>query len=153
MLKTLVCLILAGVIQAPVDTFKREMGPLQSDTDKQVTEIGAQVLSSAKATLIDGYGVVVTVEVALEAPVNPLFPALTKEQVMANVSRRQKEIREKVTALAKQRVASLQSIGPEESLAIVVHLLNANPAMVKHAKQFVFSVKKSNPEMVVYREI
>ena len=154
MLKTLVCLVLAGALQAPVDAFKKEMTPLQTEVDKLVGDTGARVMSPSKAALLDGYGVVVTVTVALEPPGNLFSAAAAKEEVIRNVTRRQKDLKDKVPAMIKQRVISLESVGAEESLTIVVHLENYNPAWVPNLPhQFVFSVKKSSPQTPSLKEI
>ena len=154
MIKTLVCLMLAGVFQSPVDAFKREMTPLQTDVDKLVNDTQARVMGSSKAALIEGYGVVATVSVALEPPRGLFGASLTKDEVIKNVNKRQKDIKDRLTAMMKQRVVSLESVGAEDSLAIVVHLENYNSDAVPNLPhQLVFTVKKASPQMVNYKEI
>ena len=154
MIRTLVCLMLAGVLQSPADAFKREMVPLQTDVDKVVGDTQSRVMAGSRAALIDGYGVVTSVTVALEAPRSLFGAASTKEQVIQSVGKRQKDIKDKLTALMKQRVVNMESIGAEESLAVVVHLENYNlDAVPNLPHQLVFSVKKSNPQTVNYREL
>ncbi len=155
MLKTLIFVILAGALQSPIDAFKKEMTPLQNESDNLVRETGSSLMSGSRAMLIEGYGVIVSVEVAFEPPSNPLFPSATsKELVLAHVRDRQKEIKSRITALIKQRITSMESIGEDESLTIVVHLDNYNPLFVPNLpKQLVFSAKKSAPQLVTYKEI
>jgi hypothetical protein len=159
MLETLVFLLLAGVPQAPADAFKKEMVPLQAEFDKLANDLGARTMSPARASFIEGYGVIVSMDVALEPPrANALSlfgGGITSPQtVVANVKKRRKDITDQITVLIKQRVVSLNSIGPEGSLAIAVHLPNYNPADVPDLpKQIVFSVSKANPQMVVQKVI
>jgi hypothetical protein len=151
MLKTLAFLLIAGVLQTPVDAFKKEMGPLQTDFDKLVSEVGARAMSPAKAAFIEGYGVVVSLDVALEAPnALTLFGgSSSKATVVANVNGRRKKITDQISALIKQRVVSLNSIGPEDSLAVAVHLQNYNPADVPDLpRQLVFTVSKASQVVV-----
>lgn len=156
MLKTLVFLVLAGALQNPVEAFKKEMTPLQAEVAKAVGDTGAQVMSPPKAAFLEGYGVVVSVSVALEPPAS-LFSSsgvAGKDEVIRNVTRRQKDVKDKLTAMVKQRVTSMESVGAEESLTIVVHLENYNPRDVPNLpRQLIFSVTKSSPQTPSYKEI
>ena len=67
----IVLLVAAGPQSAPqLDVFKKDMVPLQSAVDSLVTSTGAQVTPSGRshAAYIEGYGVIVTLEIAFEAP-------------------------------------------------------------------------------------
>ena len=156
MLKTLVCLMLAGALQTtPVEAFKKEMGALQADTDKTINDTGSRLMSTSRAALIDGYGVVVIAGVALEPPNNPLFPsAVSKDAVLKNVRDHQSSLKEKVPALIKQKLATMDSIGPDESLTIVIQLENYNPGIITNLpRELIFSAKKSSPQAVAYKEL
>jgi hypothetical protein len=159
MIKTLMMsVLLAGVLQTPMDTFKKEMKPLQDSVDGLVTESRGTIMSESKASWIEGYGVVVSVEVALEPPRNALFPSAgapsSRNEAEARATARQKDIKDKVTAFLKQRVGAMQSLGAEDSLAIAVHLMNTNPAFTPNLPhQLVFSVSKASPQTVVYKEL
>jgi hypothetical protein len=158
MLKTLVFLLLAGGPQTPADSFKKEMVSLQADFDKLANDLGARTMSPGRASFIEGYGVVVSLDVALEPPRNALSlfggTASTPQSVVANVKDRRKKITDQITVLIKQKVVSLNSVPPEGSLAIAVHLQNYNPADVPDLpRQLVFTVSKANPQMVVQKVI
>jgi len=154
MIKALMCLMLVGVLQSPGEAFKREMAPLQNDLDKLVADTNAKVMAGSKAALIDGFGVVATVTVALEPPRGLFGGGSTKDEVIKNVGKRQKDIKEKMSALMKQRVVVMESIGAEESLAVVVHLENYNVDAVPNLPhQMVFVVKKSAPQSVSFKEL
>jgi hypothetical protein len=147
MLKTLAILLLAGVIQTPADAFKKEMNPLQAEFDKLVNDTGARTMSPARASLIEGYGVVVSLDVTLEPPNALLLFSGTanKQAIIANVKDRRKKITDGISTLIKQRVVSLNSVGPEDSLAVAVHLQNYNPNDVPDLpRQLVFTVSKAN---------
>jgi len=130
--------------------FKKEMTPLQSDVNSLVELTGATIVTPSKATYLDSYGVVVMLEVMLEKNRNPLFSApLTTAQVKASVNQRRKDVTEKLTAMMKDRVTQMASIGGTEALTVIVYLSNSNPADVPDLpSQLVFSVKKDAPTQV-----
>ena len=143
LLKTVLLLLLAGAA-TQVDIFKKEMAPLQSSVDTTVSGIGARVMSNAKATYLDGYGVVVVVEVMLEPPRNPFDGFKTSDATKAIINTRYKELTGKLSDLVKDRVAKTDSVGATDSLTIIVHILNSNPADVPNLPgQVVITMKKT----------
>jgi len=109
-----------------------------------VPGLGAGI-SVARAAYLDGYGIVVTAEVALVPPRNPFSAIGTPEQIRTMVAQRRKDSVAKLTNLLKEKVPALESIGPTESVAIIVNLLNTNPADVPDfVPQIILSVKKQN---------
>ena len=155
MLKTfLSLLLLLAAPQADVfKVFKKEMAPLQSAVDTVVTSTGSQVLQRSRAAYVEGYGIVVTLEVAFETPQNIFSSPKSSAEVRSLVAQRRKDVQEKVTALVKQRVATTDSMGPMDSLAIVIHVLNTNPADIPNLPvQILMIAKKESPQQVAYRE-
>ena len=155
MLKTLICLLmLAGSSQT--DSFKKEMKPLESAVDAIVGSTGVQKTQAPKASLIEGYGVIVTMEIALETPaIGPPFgPARNVAEARATVTKRRKELQEKISTFLTERVTKLESVASGESFTIVIHILNANPGDLPDLPvQLVFSVKKQfPPPQVTFRE-
>ncbi|MBI4474835.1 MAG: hypothetical protein HY646_19340 [Acidobacteria bacterium] len=151
MLRILASLLLLGAPQ--VEPFKKEIGPLQSAVDSTVISTGAPLLQKSRAAYIEGYGVIVMLEVAFEAPQTIFDSGKTPAQVRSTVAQRRKDVKEKMTAFVKQRVAVTDSIAPEESLAIVIHVLNTNPADVPNLPaQMLITVKKQSPQQVAFRE-
>ena len=105
---------------------------------------GFGVLQVAKGTYLDGYGIVVTVELALEPQRNP-FSGLgrTSNEVRASVNQHRKDTEERLTTVLKEKTPALESISPAESATIIVYLLNTNPADLPNLpSQLIFSVKK-----------
>jgi len=52
---------------------------------------------------------------------------------------------DKLTSLLKQKVPALESIGPAESVAIILNLLNTNPAdLPDMPSQIILSLKKQD---------
>ena len=153
------CLFLAGAVQTPVDAFKKDVGSLQSEIEKLVNDTGARTMLAPRAGFVEGYGVVVSLEVALEPPRNLLFPGTSSggaasTDVKKSMSDRQKTIKDQLTSLMKRSVVSMESIGVESALTVVIHLLNTNPGLVPDLpRQLVFTVKKASPQMVSYKEI
>ena len=153
LMKFLVLLLLASAPQ--VDVFKKEMGPLQSAIDGLVTSTGAQVTPSgrSRAAFIEGYGIIVSLEIAFEAPQGIFDTPKKPAEVRTLVARRRKDIQEKLTAFLKQRVATTDSIGATDSLAIVIHVLNTTPSDIPNLPlQIVMTAKKDSPQQVAFRE-
>jgi hypothetical protein len=137
-----------------VDAFKKEMAPLQSAVDDLVSSTGAQVLQRSRATYIEGYGVIVFMEMAFEPPQGIFTTPKRPEEVRATVAQRRKDVEEKLKAFVKQRIVTANSIAPTESLTIVLHVLNTNPVDVpKLPGQILFTAKKESPQQVVFKEI
>ena len=141
------------LIAAPqVDTFKKEMAPLQSAVDTIITSTGSQVLQRSRATYLEGYGIVVSLEIAFEAPQNPFSSPKTPAEVKAVVAQHRKDVEEKMTAFVKQRVATMDSLAPGDSLAIAMHVLNTNPADVPNLPvQILMTARKQSPDHVDIR--
>src|SRR5262249_48955635 len=136
------------------DLFKKESGPLRPAIDDIVNASlpGRGVAESAKATYLEGYGPVFMIEASLEPTRNPFTAAKTAEEVRKTVMERRKAIETKLEALLKQRVATLQSVGPADSLTVVLYLFNSNPVDVPDLpSQIVFTVKKQAPAQVNIR--
>src|SRR5262249_47056183 len=129
MLSTVLTLLLLASPQAE-NAFKKERAPLQNEVDTLVTSTGAQVLYRSRAAYLEGYGVVVSLEVIFEGPQNPFGGFKPPKELQALIAQRRKDVQDKVMALMKQRVATMDSIGATESLTIVIHVLNANPVDV-----------------------
>jgi len=153
MLKTILCLLMfAGSTQT--DAFKKEMTPLQNSVDTVVSSTGARFMGSegSKATYLEGYGVVVVLEVMLEPPSGPFGPT-RGDQVKTIVSQRRQQLESKLSDLLKQQVTKMESVGPTESLAVIVHILNVTRADVPDLpKQLVLSVKKEAPDQISIKE-
>ena len=148
-------LVTAVLLLTPpqADTFKKEMAPLQSAVDSVISSTGSQVLQRSRATYLEGYGVVVTLEIAFDTPSNPFGGFKAPDEARSIVAKRRKDVQEKMTAFAKQRVATTESIGSTESLAIVIYVLNTNPADVANLPaQIQMTVKKQAPDPVLVRE-
>jgi len=155
MLKSIVCfLMLAGAPQS--EAFKKEMIPLQEAVDTVVSNTGARIMGMSdrsRATYLDGYGIVVVLEVTLEQPSHPFGSSKSPAEVQATVSQRQKAIKEKISELLKQRVGKTESVGATESIAVIVHFLNVTRADVPDLPiQLVFRVRKDTPTEVKITE-
>jgi len=150
-LSSLLSLILLSA--APqADMFKREMPAIQQAVGEAVTAVVARVLQPPKATYLDGYGVVVTLEVALTTPITPFSNPVKPGEVQAISQQKRRDLEQKVTAFMTQTVAHLDSLTNAQSLAVVVYILNTNPADVTNLPgQIVFSVKKDSPQQVFPR--
>ena len=152
MLKLVLCLFMTssvvfGQVDPQAEKIKKDVTSIQAGVNDVVNSTipGLGVLQAAKGAYLEGYGVVVSVEVALEPPRNPFNALTTSDNVRATVSQRQKTMMDKLTTLLKQKVPVLELVGPAESVAIIVNLLNTNPAdLPDMPSQIVLSVKKQD---------
>jgi hypothetical protein len=149
----LVLLMLLAPPQPAADHFKKDAPALQADVDQAVSPAVYRIMQNSMASPLEGYGVIVVLEVTLEAPPNPFSNTKTGDQLRAVVTRRQQEIKDKISELLKQRVLKTDSVGATESLTVVVHMLNVTRADVPDLPtQFVISVRKDAPTQVNIKE-
>jgi hypothetical protein len=138
---------LFGQVQPQVEKINKDVASIQAAVNDVVNSgvPGLVILQAPKGAYLDGYGVVVSVEVALEAPRNPFNALATSNNVRATVTQRQKDMTAKLTTLLKEKVPVLELVGPAESVAIIVNLLNTNPADLPDLpSQIVLSVKRQD---------
>ncbi len=113
---------------------------------------GGGVLQVAKGAYLDGYGIVVSLEVAVGPAVNPFSPQRTPDEIRTTGTQQFKEVQDKLTSILKQKVMLLESIAPSESLSVVLNILNMNPAYLPELpSQVIFSVKKQDAARVNIR--
>ena len=142
-----IVLSLFVLVASQVEVFKKEKASLQSAVDTEVTSTGAQVLQRSRAAYVEGYGVIVTLEVAFEGPQNPFSGYKRPEELRVLIEQRRKQVQEKVTALVKQRVGTMDWLGPNDSFTVIIHVLNANPADVPNLPvQIQISARKESPQ-------
>jgi hypothetical protein len=135
------------------EAFRKDSAVLQKGVDTAVAEVpGVSVLQTAKATQLDEFGIVVMVEVALESPRNPFSrPPAEGRSLLAE---RQRLVREKIKQFLTLKGSSFQSLGPMQSLVVVVHLFNSNPVDAPNLpSQMIFTIKKQEPSRVLMREL
>lgn len=137
-----------------LDVFKKDMGPLQSAVDGLLTSVGAQVLQRSRASYIEGYGIIITSEIAYIQPQGIFDTPKKPAEVRTLVTQRRREVQDKLTAFVTQRVATTDSVGATDSLAVVIHILNTNPADVPNLPlQIVVAAKRVSPQQVAFREL
>jgi hypothetical protein len=141
------------LLPASVDSFKKEKTPLESGVDSVIASTGAQVMQRSRASYIEGYGIVLTLEIVFEPPQGIFGTPKTAQQLQTLIGQRRKKLQEDMAAFVKQRVATSESLGPAEALTIVVHILNVHTADVPNLPgQIQFTVKKSSPQEAIVRE-
>jgi hypothetical protein len=152
MLKTIISLLMLSstlLAQNPpsAEAIKKDVQALQNAANDTMGGIVSQLgmLQTARGTFLEGYGIVVTMEVALEPPRNPFTAMKTSDDVRVTVAQKRKATLEKLTSLLKEKVPTLESIAPTESATIIVYLLNANPGdLPDMPAQVVLTVKKQD---------
>ena len=165
MKKTFLCILLfaattfAGTDKAQMDSFKKESPVLRNAIGDAVGSVipGRSYIDLPKASYLEGYGAVITLEVSLGPTRSPFSSPETPEQVRKMVDQRRKEITQKLETVLKQRVGTMQSILPNDSVTIVLYLLNSNPADVPDLpSQIIFTAKKpaqkEDPTQVTVQE-
>jgi hypothetical protein len=138
------------------DAFRKESGALQKAVDDAIGEVaGTAILQPSKATYLEEFGIVISLEVALEQPRNIFSnPTLTRNTVSSSVPERQRLVREKVKQFLTQKAMTLQSLNTEQSIVVAIHIFNSNPVEnPKLPAQMIFIVKKEEPTRVVMREL
>ena len=133
------------------DVFRKEFTALQKSVDAVAGEIpGTQILQTAKATYLEEFGIVIVIEMVLEPPRNPFGNVPSG----GTLQEKQRLVREKMQQFLTQKAPSIQSLNPDQSLVVSVHIFNANPVDAPNLPaQLVFKVKKQEPSRVVVREL
>ena len=152
MVKIACCFLLAsglafGQTQPSPEQIKKDLAALQNSVGEVIhgTVPGWGTLQTANGSYLEGYGLVVTVEVAFETPRNPFSGLKSPENVRSTVNQRSKDVLEKLTNVLKQRVPGLNSLAATESAAVILYVLNTNPADLPDlASHIVLSVKKQD---------
>lgn len=161
MTRVLVCLLMFAVTafaqsgKARLDIFKKEAPALQDAINEVIdsTVPGMGLFQKAKATYLEGYGIVITLEASLEPTRNPFSSPKTPAEVRAIVSERRREIQQKLERFLKERTASLASLDSTDSIAIVLYLFNSNPADLPDLPaQVVLTAKKQDASRITLRE-
>jgi hypothetical protein len=148
-----VLLLIPGILcgQTP-EKIKPDVKSVQTAVDEAVGKSipGWGVLQGAKGAYLDGYGIVVNLEIALDPPANPFTGQRSPEEVRATANQKRNEVQEKLTNLLKQKLAGLESLGPSESVTIILNILNTNPAYVPDMPtQIILSAKKQDAARVI----
>jgi len=143
--------IVSGQASPPDEKIKADVRTIQNAVNETMgTPVpGGGVLQVARGAYLDGYGIVVSLEVAFDPPVNPFTPQKSPEEIRTTATQRLKEAQEKLTSVLKQKVALLESIAPSDSVSVILNILNTNPAYLPDMpSQVIFSVKKQDTARV-----
>jgi hypothetical protein len=133
------------------EVFRKESAALQRAADQAINEVpGISLLQSAKVTYLEEFGVIVTLEVALEPPRNPFSSAT---QSGSQASEKQQRVRDKMKQFITQKAPGVQTADGLQFIAVVIHLFNSNPVDVPNLpRQMILMVKKQEPTNVILRE-
>jgi hypothetical protein len=132
---------------------RKEITALQSEVDAVAIPAVARVEQQSKATYLDGYGFVVTMEVALVTPPNLFSTPVSPADLKSSAAKRRKDLADRLQAFLKERVPKMDFIAPAESFAIVVYIRNYTQADVPNLPtEMLFTIKKESPDQVTTRE-
>ena len=114
--------------------------------DESFRAIVPQLFQDSRATYLEGYGVVVTVEVGLEPPRNPFSnSSRTPEEVRRSSLQRLEALKSSTVELLGTHTAGLESLGANEQVSVVIYLMNPNPVDLPDlASQLVISARKQD---------
>ena len=161
MLKLGLCLLTMSAIafgQVPpaVEKMNKDAVSLQNAVNDLINvAIPGWGLPNAKGAYLEGYGLVVTLEAPLEPPRKPFGDIRTPADIRTTANQRHNEVIQKLSNLLKQKVPTFESISPTESVAIILNLVNTNPADLPDLpSQIVVTVKKQDtaPDRIAIRE-
>jgi hypothetical protein len=110
---------------------------------------GWGVLQGARGAYLEGYGIVLNIEIAFDPPVNPFSPQKSPEEVRTTATQKRGEVQEKLKNVIKQKVPLLASLAPGDSVAVILNVLNTNPAYLPDMpSQIILTAKKQDASSV-----
>jgi hypothetical protein len=111
---------------------KNQVTQLERAIDDGLSQaVPGPLLQYAKGAYLEGYGVVVTIEVALERPRNPFTAPVPDAQLRLVSTERHESLKEKTVELLSEHVAGLEALLPGEKVSVVINVMNTNPAVVR----------------------
>ena len=152
-------LLISGALYSqnppPADKIKADVISVQNAVNDVVglSIPGWGILQGAKGAYLDGYGIVLNVEVAFEPPITPFTTQRNPEEVRKTSTQKRVEVQEKLTNIVKQKLPSLASLAPGDSVAVILNVLITNPAYTPDMPtQIIISAKKQDATHVAVRE-
>ncbi len=123
-----------------------ERAAITAAIDERVAGIvPGPMLQRAKSTYLEGYGLVVTIEVALALPRNPFTGMRSPEEIRRSSNERRLALKEATVDLLGEYVPGIRSMPSDERVAVVIYMLNTNPADLPDLPtQIVASVTKQD---------
>jgi hypothetical protein len=128
LLMTLVLTLLPQANGDRIDEFLQVAPNITSSLNALADEVvPGPLLQKAKATLLDDYGVILSLEVRLDAPPNPFARRRPVESLRRLSTARLRTLKDRIVDFMGETLPDLGAISPSESLTVVVHVLNTNP--------------------------
>lgn len=146
---------LLGQNQPAAEKIKADVTAVQNAVNDVVglSIPGWGILQGAKAAYLEGYGIVLNVEVAFDPPITPFTPQKSPEEVRRTATQKRAEVQDKLINVVKQKLPSLTSLAPGDSVAVILNILNTNPAYTPDMPtQIILSAKKQDAVHVAVRE-
>ena len=136
--------LLPAALLGQVGPSVEERAAITAAIDERVAGIvPGPMLQTAKSTYLEGYGLVVTIEVALALPRNPFTGLRSPEEIRRTSNERRLALKEATVDLLGAYVPEINSIRLDDRVAIVIYMLNTNPADLPDLPtQIVVSVTK-----------
>lgn len=150
---SLVCLFLAIsiagffplAVSAWADVDAAEAANLERSVNSLVGGLVPNVFRDARATYLEGYGVAVTIEVALDVPRNPFNSSRSAADTRESALQRIAAIRQETIRLLASEALRIDSLGADEMLSVIVYMVNPNPVDLPDLpSQVVVSARKQD---------
>ena len=139
--------VVALVLEPQVSVFKKDMSPLQSAMETLIASTGVQILEKPRAAYIEGYGVVITMYIAFEPPQGIFSTPKPAKELQSVVAQRRKDLQDKLKTFVKRQVLVTDSIGANDSLAVILHVLNTNPVDLPNLPVQILVIAKKDSQL------
>ena len=119
--------IALGEVRSGPDVDPEHVVALMADVDAGLGAVVPSIFQEAKGTYLEDYGLVITVEIALEPRRSPFSTRRSPEEIRSSSHERLEAVRTAAAALLGDRVADLNGLLPNERVSLVIHILNPSP--------------------------
>ena len=137
--------IALGEVRSGPDIDPEHVVALTADVDAGLGAVVPYVFQEAKGTYLEDYGLVVTVEIALEPRRSPFSTLRSPEEIRSSSHERLEAVRTTAAALLGDRVADLDGLLPNERVSLVIFILNPSPVDLPDLPaQIVLSLRKQD---------
>lgn len=116
-----------------IDAFLQAVPGITDSLDQIADGVArGPLLQRTKATLLEGYGMVLTLELRLDDPPSPFASRTPVENARRLTAARLRTLKDDIVDFMKEALPGLSVISPTESLTVVVYVLNTNPVDLPH---------------------
>src|SRR5215510_6443583 len=117
-------LLISGALYGQKQPAPEKINPDVTSVQNAVNDVvgssipGWGILQGAKGAYLDGYGIVLNVEVAFDPPITPFTPRKSPEEVRKTATQKRAEVQGKLTNIVKEKLPLLSTLAPGDSVAV-----------------------------------